>query len=268
MAGIFWSQTFWKSRFLPFGDRGFLYCILLRAEEVRGESKDWRLIYRCTSKVGPEEHPFLWQKRRQWQNNRWLKERCTMSRAAEDDVIRQRASIDKLRISWQTVSTSLRCDRNVKQGTDEKACAICWAEHIPFVQVMTFKESVTSLGVSILRERDTTYITGIDLTEEGLNDSKMTLGYRMPENNVILKLDGKRPRGFHIITGEAGVHAMRVIFDDFTYSQWAGHAEGVTSQGTELLVDQNIQAVSGKFDVSQPANPAERAQCQSTGLCN
>lgn len=97
----------------------------------------------------------------------------------------------------------------------------------------------------------------------------MTLGYQMPGGNAILKLDEKRPRGFHIITGEAGFHAMRVIFDDFTYSQWAGHAEGVNSQCTELLVDQNIQAVSGKFDVSQPADPGEeRPQCDSTGLWN
>ena len=125
-----------------------------------------------------------------------------------------------------------------------------WMEHIPFVQAVPLKDSVTSLAISILREGYGTYITGVNLMDDS-GESKLTLGYWVPGMTAIVSLGEKRQRGFNIIKGEAGIHAMRAIFDDLTYSNWAGMEDGGTFQTRELLLDQDIQALSAKFDVSQ-----------------
>jgi hypothetical protein len=49
MVVVFEFQSFWKSRFSVNGDRGFLNCLV--TDPKKYESRDWRLIYRCTEKI-------------------------------------------------------------------------------------------------------------------------------------------------------------------------------------------------------------------------
>lgn len=171
-----------------------------------------------------------------------------MIKASEEVVASHSSLIDEL--SWQTISTGIRCDRNIRQGTDKTLCPRCWMEHIPFVQAVPLNDSVTSLAISILPEGDDTYITGVNLMDDS-GESRLTLGYWMPGMTAIVNLGEKRLKGFNIVSGEVGIHAMRAIFDDLTYSNWAGQEEGDTFQSRELLLDRSIQAFAAKFDVSQ-----------------
>lgn len=82
-----------------------------------------------------------------------------------------------------------------------------------------------------------THVTGMELIED-LIEPRLILGYRIPDTTFRISLREKRLRGFDIIAGETGVHAIRAIFDDLTYSEWAGQPDqGEALTQKVLLID-------------------------------
>lgn len=124
-------------------------------------------------------------------------------------------------------------------------------EHNPFTQVIPLNDSVVCLVGYILYEGSDTYITGIGLLkEENLNEPEWTLGYRLPDDYILVDIGGKKLKGFTIAAGEAGVHAIRPIFSNAP-GNWIGNPiAGDIQASKDLIVEQGIQAMSGKFDVS------------------
>jgi hypothetical protein len=244
MVVVFGIQSFWKSRFSVNGDRGFLNCL---AEDPRSyESKDWRLIYRCTAKID-WSHEHLWSKRRRWRNNRWLRERCSMIRASKEQVASNQKLLGEL--CWKEVSTRVRCDRDGRHGKKWRKCRTCHAKHNIFSQVALLESSITGLAVCVIREGADTYVTGFDLLYADPKTPNLILGYRLPGHSVTIDLD-EQLRGFTVIEGEAGIHAIRPIFNNST-AKWIGLPEGSDiCKSTELVLEQDVKAISGKFDVS------------------
>ncbi|PIG81020.1 hypothetical protein AARAC_006081 [Aspergillus arachidicola] len=73
MAVLFWSSTFWRTRFDINGERGFLLPIVREfTKPWRRREIDWRLLYHCTCKLSCSEYFQLeiWV----WAELRWLRD--------------------------------------------------------------------------------------------------------------------------------------------------------------------------------------------------
>lgn len=245
MALLFELQSFWKTRFRVNGDRGFLACLVDTPQ--RCKRKNWRSMYRCTAKID-QPYLYLWALRRQWRNNRWLADRYSMVKGSDDQTGLQNTLLLG-EVPWNGVSVEIRCDRNCRQGIDWGKCPNCWEEHVPVTQAVTL-ENVISLAVSILPEGTKTYITGFDLISAD-SGTPITFGYRVPGRQVTINLRGQQLRGFTVIAGDGGIHAIRPIFNPNVIASWIGQSEGDSvCNSTKLILEHNIKTISGKFDVS------------------
>jgi len=252
MGEVFGDQTFWKSRFIPSGDRGFLTS-LLEACPIGNENeknqgrydRDWRSIYRCTAKIGRKDG-HLFEFRQQWQNNRWLKERYTMT-----NTIQEIESYNKLlsEMSWKGFSIRPSCDRAEHQGTRVDLCRYCGMEHIPLKQAVPLSDTVVSIEVYLLREGSETYITGLGLVEGGTGNQRLILGYRIPDQYMVIDLDGKRLMGLNVMTRTYGICTIQPIFED-GLGRCAGDLDMYNTSCKELTTDTGVKAFSGHFDVS------------------
>lgn len=277
MAEVFGDRLFWRTRFLPCGDRGFLNALLTEAQGDKSpkyqasNQRDWRLIYRCSVNLDvPNCH--LSELRRRWHNNRWLGERYTMTKASDEEIRSHSSLINEM--SWQGVSLKFRCDRRRGQGHDENKCSRCMMEHAPSVQAVPLKKSVLSLAVYVLHEAYHTYITGLGLLERDFGEPSLILGYRIPDQYILINIYGKQLMGFNIIAGRHAIYAIQAVFKGGS-SRWVGNQGGskrcgwITGQRVHwnthhdapklvrLATEKGVQALSGKLDVSQPSRQNE-----------
>lgn len=252
MVVIFEFQSFWKSRFSVNGDRGFLNCLL--TDPRKHESRDWRLIYRCTANID-RSHEHLWAAQRRWRNNRWLRERYSMIRASNEQIFSNLGLFDEL--CRKEVSSGLRCDRDGLKLKKWRNCHMCRRKHLPFSQVARLDSSIVGLGVSIIREGTETYVAGLDLLNTDPKRPNLILGYRLPGQSVTINLYGEQLIGFAAIVGEAGIHAIRLIFNKNITTSWIGLPNGREISTTTMVLGQGIRAISGKFDVSHVHAPAK-----------
>lgn len=143
---------------------------------------------------------------------------------------------------------------------------MCQRKHTPFSQVVLLESSIIGLGVSILREGTETYVTGLDLLNADPERPNIILGYRLPGQSVTINLYGEQMIGFAVIVGEAGIHAIRPIFNENITTSWIGLPEGSkNSKTTELVLEQDIKAISGKFDVSSRICPSQMCSISPGG---
>lgn len=104
MAKVFGDQLFWRTRFLPWGERGFLNSLLTetqgdkRPKYQASKQRDWRLIYRCSVNLDVRDG-HLFEFRRRWHNNRWLGERYIMTKASDEEIRSHSSLISEM--SWQ-----------------------------------------------------------------------------------------------------------------------------------------------------------------------
>lgn len=253
MGEVFRDRIFWKSRFIPSGDRGFLTSLLKAPSIGNGDknnqgpdNRDWRSIYRCTAKIGRKDG-HLFEFRRQWHNNRWLRERYTMTKASEEI-----GSYNNLLsvMSWKSFSSSSSCDRVERQGTRLDLCLHCQMEHIPLKQAVLLSDTIVRIEVYILHEGTRTFVTGFGLIDGGKGDQRLIFGYRIPGQYMVIDLDGKRLMGLNV-AGALGVRAIQPIFED-GLGRWAGDLDLYDTGRKELTTDTGVKAFSGHFDVSLP----------------
>lgn len=269
MAEVFGDRQFWRTRFLPDGERGFLNSLLT---EVQGSKRqrDWRLIYRCSANLNLDDG-HLFEFRRRWHNNRWLGDRYRMTKASVEDIRRHKNLLREN--SWQRVSLRVRCHRQ-RPGSgvvDTKKCPKCWMKHVPITQAVPLNKSVLTLVVYVLREAYHTYITGLGLLErDSIGEPSLILGYRIPDQYALVNIQDKKLIGFNMIAGDSGIYAIQAIFRGSS-SRWIGNQDGCkryqwynglahtevnthrdTPRLVRLITDKGVQALSGKFDVSKP----------------
>ncbi|KAJ5955464.1 hypothetical protein N7501_009743 [Penicillium viridicatum] len=76
-----------------------------------------------------------------------------------------------------------------------------------------------------------------------------------PFSQVVLLETSIIGLGLGVIVGEAGIHAIRPIFNENITTSWIGLPEGSkNSKTTELVLERDIQAISGKFDARNVFN--------------
>jgi hypothetical protein len=157
--------------------------------------------------------------------------------------------------AWKGASAEIRCDRHPGQG---KGCSKCGKEHILITQGVALQD-LAGLAVSILDEGTKIYITGFDLISADVETPNITFGYRLPGRQVTINLHGQQLRGFTIITGDGGIHAMRPILNTNIVASWIGQPEGNDAcNSTQLSLEDDVKAMLGKFDVSHFLSPVYR----------
>ena len=173
-----------------------------------------------------------------------------MIRASNEQINSNQGLLGEL--PWKEVSTELRCDRDGLKVDKWRNCHMCQRRHKTFSQVVLLEHSIIGLGVSVIREGANTYVTGLDLLNADPERPNLILGYRLPGQSVTINLCGEKLIGFTVIVGEAGIHAIRPIFDEnTTLTSWIGLTEGRGAcKSMDLVLERDIKAISGKFDVS------------------
>lgn len=191
-----------------------------------------------------------------------------MTKASDEETRSHSSLISEM--SWQGLSLKVRCDRLRGQGHHRNKCSMCMMEHAPSVQAFPLNKSVLSLAVYVLREAYHTYITGLGLLERDFGEPRLILGYRIPDQYILISIDGKQLVGFNIIAGDHAIYAIQAVFKADS-SRWVGNQDGskrcqwITGRNSHynthrdvpklvrLTTEKGVQAISGKFDVSQPS---------------
>lgn len=243
---LFFSlQSFWKTRFRINRERGFL----IRLVDEPYKHTNWRSIYHCTERI-EQPHLHLWELRRRWRNNCWLKDRYSTTQALSD----QNEFENTLSIggAWKEVQAKIFCEKifDGSRGYDAK----CICRSIPVSQTVLLPDFVVGFNVSILNEGTTTtehrsHIIGFDLISADARIPNITLGYRLPGSQVTINFYGRHLRGFAITTGNSGIRALRPVWNDKTIASWIGDWEHAETS-TELVLKDDVKAISAKFDVS------------------
>jgi hypothetical protein len=249
MVHIFEYQEFWKTRFLVHRERGYLNYLL---EEGR---QDWRLMYRCTSKV-KRLTKILRFRRLQWLHNEWIKDRCMMVGAPISTSPENNTRFDGL--IWDRAAGKIQCDRPYGEedptsssfGSD--ICKWCRGVHnLSPPQMITISSEIVEIAVSVLAEDEHTFITGFKLVYGGSSPS-IELGYQIPQKQIKIDLRGQPLTGFEVFAGEGGIQAIRPIFDPkYGICHSVIGKPNTTCELVLLNPDGEIQAFAGEFDVSK-----------------
>ncbi|KGO45450.1 hypothetical protein PEX1_094350 [Penicillium expansum] len=249
MADIFEDETFWKTRFFVYGDRGYLAFLTEGIQRAR----DWRLIYRCTHDSS-KLHPELRIRRQYWQHNRWLRDVYMMTRKQNPPL---QAQVDnKKSLQWQKAAGQMICPREVRRlmsGANSKLCPTCRTKHEALTQSVPFSKDVVGLAISVLSDPCSdpdsphTFVAGLELIYPS-DMPNTVLGYRLPSNQIMINLQERPLRGFEVMLGEGGVRAILPVFSKM--NDWIGKPVDEFCGPMRLTTDNEILALSVEFDVS------------------
>lgn len=253
MVPVFDHQVFWKSRFRINGDRGYLNCLVENPQNH--ESKNWRLIYKVTAKIQiSDEH--LWELRRRWLNNLWLRKCCSMTRAPDEEIF---GDTD---ISFPRKSHRKECHTNIcynwhcMDDDYKHPGRILPGEDFRFAQTIGLDSAIISLAVSVLREGVNTYITGFELIREDTQTPNVIFGYRLPGEQVIIDIRGTELTGFTLVKDRQGFQAIRPILNTAKPVSWIGQPRGCSVsepfdiKRCDIKLWRGIRVLRGHFDVS------------------
>lgn len=126
-------------------------------------------------------------------------------------------------------------------------CPSCSSEHIRFTQTVPLSSSLIGIAVSILSEEEKTYITGFELVHADRESPNIIFGHRLPIRQVIMDVQRQPLRGFVVVTGEGGIHAIRPVFK--TDSHWMGRPDEDACKSVRLVSSEDIKALLRDFDV-------------------
>jgi hypothetical protein len=225
------SSTFWASRFKASADRGFIFETWKSLEVT-----DWMSLYRLTGRThGPSG---LQNRRRVWDLARPL-ENITNLRLAEDLTMTS-LNENLARLRWSKVAGDVKDEvdyeypRNFNEG-----CRIFGTHVAPI------PESLSKIGFSISSLEHVTYISGVRLITP--KEPDIFLGFVSEGKEVIKEITALR--GFILAVGSRGIHALQVVSQDASLSEWIGCPEN--SPITKRLAHFDFVAgLEVNFDVS------------------
>ena len=225
------SATFWASRFEACADRGFIF-ETWRSREII----DWMSLYRLTGRThGPSG---LQNRRRVWDLARQLKNINSLHRA--DNLTMTNLGENNAPLRWSKVAgdvkdeVAYRYPKNFNEG-----CRIFGTHLAPI------PEGLSKIGFSISSLANVTYIAGVRLMTQKSPD--ICLGFVSESKEVIKELTALR--GFVLAVGSRGIHALQVVSQDASLSEWVGCP--TTSPITKCLAHfDSIAGLEVKFDVS------------------
>lgn len=197
---VFYVQRFWASKFLPGGDRSWVF------ETWDWESPcDWRWLYRRTANVssGMRNRKRVWRLAEDLKRILLLQWREPIQNFVADD-----ASNNWLEAAGDLLPATMRrqyhgFNRGCLQFHEKRV-------HIP-------PDQLSQLAFSLIRSGAITFITGIRFIS--IEGGDIQLGYISDEEHV---LNMTSLKGFNLAVGSRGIQGIQCIIDDDRQTQWIG----------------------------------------------
>ncbi|RFU28209.1 hypothetical protein B7463_g8130, partial [Scytalidium lignicola] len=197
------SATFWASRFKASADRGFIFEIW-NSRNVT----DWMSLYRLTGRThGPSG---LQNRRRIWDLVRPLKDIASLRLA---DSLKTTSLDERFAcLRWSKMSGDVMDEVTYAPSNFYEGCRI-FGTHVAHIP-----KDLSKIGFSISSLANVTYISGVRLiTEKG---SDICLGFISKGKEVIKEVTALS--GFILAVGSRGIHALQVVSQDVSLSEWVG----------------------------------------------
>ncbi|EEH11587.1 conserved hypothetical protein [Histoplasma capsulatum G186AR] len=252
---IYWSQAFWRTRFWPNSDRGFLFEIW-----HQHDMEDWRALYRRTS--NSRLPPGLQNRQRVWKLGLALRN-ILDAKWMNTSSVSCLEGLTQADFNWKRVSgkfpekprpTSLN-----KYPMFHYGCQEFKKGHV------LIPHDLAQIVVYLVRDGDAPYISGLKFISAG--EQKICLGYCTDELVVV---DTPALKGFTVAVGLKGIRGLQIMAIPESLKKWIGSHDRCP-QTKRLITDGPLIALEAGFDgfklVSLAAGE-ERAFHNSSIDCN
>ena len=232
MGQLFYEPIFWATRFEVDGERGFLSCLRRKARAGHPIMGDWQTIYSSTTSKNLS--PRLWFRKKIWLRCQWVKDIITMSVQPNPSGMNPQSASDW---DWREVQGHVRCDRDLALHP--------YPDYVNVVRTQSIyiPHDLTAVVISLIKEVDITYITGLRFLARNMAAS---VGYIAP-GSPIIPMSGEF-NGFVVAVDQKGIHALRVIAGE-DISSWIGDPK-YTSVTRRLVLQDPVKGLESCFDVS------------------
>ncbi len=224
------SGVFWSSRFEASGDRRFIF-----EKRKSRDTTDWLNLYRLTSNA--HSSPGLLNRRRIWDLIRPLLD-MTSLRPAE---VLKTAYVDQQSayLIWTKVAGDMRDNASDRHPVGFNEGCPLFGTHVAYLP-----KDLSKISFSISSVGSVSYVAGIRLIAKKGPD--MCLGFVSKGKEAIHEVTTLR--GFVLAAGSRGIHALQVINEVASPSEWVGCSNN--SPITERLARfDSIAALEVGFDV-------------------
>ncbi|EFR04480.1 hypothetical protein MGYG_07488 [Nannizzia gypsea CBS 118893] len=235
------SQHFWRSRFLPSFERGFIFEALRpqldSATSGAAVHYNWKALY---EKTNPNLKNFeaVRNRKRIWECSESLAALLISRPRLEDggaDSMEERNHV-----LWRTAAARFPGSAPVPPPSVVKEYAI----RVPV--------QISHVGVSLVCFSGSTYVSGIRIKTP--DQKEVRLGYIHPDNEVILNIgredaesDPYPLTGLAVCADPGGIRGIRTATADGTFSNWAGDHEDVP-RTLRLCLNERVTHIKAKFD--------------------
>ncbi|OAL63932.1 hypothetical protein A7C99_4584 [Trichophyton rubrum] len=248
------SQHFWRSRFLPSFERGFIFEALRpQLDKTTSDATihyNWKALYEKTN-PNLEHFEAIRNRRRIWECNKSLAALLISQPPLEDGSAYSMEEHNH--VLWRTAAAKPRepprtqPSRGRFPGSAPLPPPSIVKEHA--IRVPT---QVSHVGVSLVCFGGNTYVSGIRISTP--DEKEVRLGYIRPDNEVILNISQKGAEsnshpltGFAICADPGGIRGIRTATADGTLSNWAGDHHDVPST-LRLCLNERVTHIKAKFD--------------------
>ena len=232
---LFSSFQFWRSRFHPDGERGFLFEVRDHIAQMTANSLAY--VYRETrNSLRP---PPVKNYERVWGLTRMLApliEPEGLIATFTDNVSLMPSE------KWIRLASTASNKRSTpyKSPDPTRVCSVNSTE----LSLEEPTSNYVKVGIAVADAGEWDYITGIKFIDDRGNEKVAGYGFKIRE--VRYNLQGFL--GFRVAMGSGGVRALQVI-DQQGDKQWAGRIEGMP-QSDKLVVDRPVASIMVEMDVS------------------
>ncbi|KAM5456771.1 hypothetical protein MaudCBS49596_001012 [Microsporum audouinii] len=249
------SQYFWRSRFLPCFERGFIFEALRPGLDIAQPGTaaihyDWKVLY---EKTDPALKHFeaIRNRRRIWECNRSLAE-LLVSQPTLDNGDAD-AMEEHNHVLWRTTAAKPMEPARVDSVRGFFAYV---APHPPPSILKEYAirvpAQISQIAMSLVCFNKNTYISGIRIRTP--DQKEVRLGYIRPNHEDILDIgqQGSNPNsqvltGFVICADPEGIRGIRAVTADGHMSSWAGDHDDLPST-LRLCLNERISHIKAGFD--------------------
>lgn len=227
---LFNSQTFWASKFRPWGERDFFFEV-----RDRHEPRDWLELYRATG--SSQCSPGLRNRRRIWP----LVQQLSQILSLEDALRGPEKIIRTPEAGWVSVNGQFEYEPLFPDDYAwfEHGCR-CYRKYEALVPC-----DMTRVAISLVGGGDYGYITGVRFISADSDSEPVSLGYISQGNETFIEVS--HLTGFILAMAPEGLKGLQLI-DDGIASPWVGFPLYTPVTG-HLASFESIEAVKLGVDV-------------------
>jgi hypothetical protein len=231
---IFWCQSFWKTRFWPDAERGFLF----EFRHMKGP-RDWRALYRRT--ITSRLPPGLQNKKRVWKLARALKDILDLE-WMDTPSVPSLESTKEPDLGWKKVAGQLLDDR--RPMADERDSPFEDGCHEFKKRRISVPHGLARIAVYLVPDGDARCISGFRFIAS--DEREICLGYR---SNEQVSIDTPDLRGFIVAVRSKGINGLRIVTATGSVTPWIGSHDRCP-KSTRLVTKEPVRMLEAGFDVS------------------